>query len=330
MNTPDNETVEAGHEPAQQDVELVSRAGFAFLMRCVLVALVCLVLGLWGVWDYVEVIPKQIRYFARAEVSRAYMKFAEPVVNGSGSIDEQSRHEFIATVIDDLKIESDPAIDSEVAGLQAAVESGGTDALDRLNTSLVQSIVPHTANVAAKRLGIDLAKIPDVAGSDNRARWMAQMAVMVAGARSPVTGTRDSSQALKMGMIEAQRTLGLYGEVEPPSSYDLPIQWLFILCLPFAPWYIFALVRAKSRVYRLGSDGTLYLPGETWAPTDLADIDMSRWMKTSKAWVVHTDGHRVVMDDYVYKDMFKIVGAVAEAKYPEKWTYLAKLVKTDA
>ena len=108
------------------------------------------------------------------------------------------------------------------------------------------------------------------------------------------------------------------------------MQWLFILCLPFVPYYIWSIVVNRRRRYALDADGTLHLPGEIWSPKDVADIDMRRWMKASKAWVVHTDGHRVLLDDYLFKGIFRIVGELAAARYPDQWTDEAKKVKADA
>ncbi|MCH2141407.1 MAG: hypothetical protein MK077_00190 [Phycisphaerales bacterium] len=313
-----------------QGTDLVVRVGPAYSIRCTLVALICLVLGVWGVWDYVEIIPRQIRYFARADVARAYQRFAEPVISGNPEIDSNARRLALAAIVSDLKIEGPATLSTEIDGLDAAVTSGDGAAVDRIDLLLVERVVPELAKQEANRAGVDPSKIGTIASPASSVRWMAQMAAMVSGLRSPTTAAGEATMPLKAGMSAAQQTLGLYGEVEPPNSYDRPIQWLFILCLPFVPWYLYGLIQSRRRSYRLSDDGTLHLPGETWSPDDLADIDMSRWMKSSKAWVVHRDGHRVLLDDYIYKDMYRIIGAIAEARYPESWTANAKPVKKDA
>jgi hypothetical protein len=152
---------------------------------------------------------------------------------------------------------------------------------------------------------------------------------MVSGARTPTKGSGEGSAALRRGLHLAQSQLGLYGEVEQPSAYDRPVQWLFILCLPFVPWYVWGVVANRRKRYAIDLDGTLHLPGENWPPADIADIDMGRWMKSSKAWVVHTDGHRVLLDDYIFKGVYRIVGELASARYPDQWTDEAKRVKKD-
>ncbi|MCH7603975.1 MAG: hypothetical protein IIB54_14530, partial [Planctomycetes bacterium] len=86
----------------------------------------------------------------------------------------------------------------------------------------------------------------------------------------------------------------------PPGKFDPLIQWIYILCLPCVPYFILQLARARGKIYRLDDDMTLHHPEGTWKAQDIVDIDMSRWMAKSIAWVVHVDGTRVKLDDYLY------------------------------
>lgn len=113
----------------------------------------------------------------------------------------------------------------------------------------------------------------------------------------------------------------------PPGKYDPLIQWIYILCLPCVPYFIIQLTRAKGKNYRLDDDMTLHLPEGTWSEADIADIDMSRWMAKSTAWVIHVDGTRVKLDDYLYTNTHLIVGAFAHKMYPEQWDIEAKMIK---
>jgi hypothetical protein len=45
--------------------------------------------------------------------------------------------------------------------------------------------------------------------------------------------------------------------------------------------------------------------------------------------VVHTDGRRVLLDDYLFKGIFRIVGELAAAQYPDLWTDEAKKIKVE-
>lgn len=118
-----------------------------------------------------------------------------------------------------------------------------------------------------------------------------------------------------------------------PSKFDAITQWIFILCLPIAPYYLLVLVKMNNKVYRLDEDGTLHLPApisqESWTKQDIVDIDMSRWMKKSIAEVVHTSGKRVKLDDYEFDKLHLIVGSIAHRLYPDQWDEEARLVKSD-
>ena len=64
-----------------------------------------------------------------------------------------------------------------------------------------------------------------------------------------------------------------------------------------------------------------------WCIDHIADIDLSKWMSKSIATVVTTDGKRIVLDDYKYRGMDKLVGALATRFYPDDWTPDARDLK---
>jgi hypothetical protein len=310
------------------DTSLRAHVAPSYLIKTAAIAIVCLVLGVWGVWDYVEVIPTQERFFSRAEVCRSYRQIAEPVVSGGAQPAETEIAAFMSTVLDNLEIETSPELASEIIGLRAAVASGGPAAIDRLGVLLADRVLPDTLRQLASEHVPDGDTDTITTGPTSAATWFAAEKAMVVGVRNQTTISGDPSDQLRLGLQLSEAQLQLYGEIERPSAYDRPVQWLFILCLPFVPWYCWQLARNKGRVYVLHEDGSLELPGESWSPDEIADIDMSRWMRTSKAWIVHTDGHRVMLDDYVFKGTHRIVGAIASEWYPEQWTDEAKKVKT--
>ena len=140
-----------------------------------------------------------------------------------------------------------------------------------------------------------------------------------------------------MGIVEAG--LNNYGNVTAPSKYDRPMQWMFILCLPFGLYYILVYLKMSKRAgtYLLTEDGVLTTPEGTWSKDEIEDIDMSRWIaKTGNArstWtakVVLKDGKKILLDDYIYSGMHSIIGKLAHAYYPNEWTSLAKRVKPPA
>ncbi len=118
------------------------------------------------------------------------------------------------------------------------------------------------------------------------------------------------------------------GTPSPPGKYDRLIKGLlFIPCLPFGLYLIGFSAYLCRRTYRLDDDGTLHLPQGAWKPEEITDIDMGRWMKKSIAHVVHANGQRAKLDDYQYRDMFRIVGAIAARLHPNEWDTNAKLLK---
>jgi hypothetical protein len=119
-------------------------------------------------------------------------------------------------------------------------------------------------------------------------------------------------------------------EPQPPGSWDKPTQWFFISSLLFAPFCFWSVISTSRRIYKLDDDGTLHLPEGDWAPGDIADIDMSRWMAKSIAHVVHKDGRRVMLDDYKHRHLHLIIGAIASRLHPESWDDQAKAIKPKA
>ena len=116
----------------------------------------------------------------------------------------------------------------------------------------------------------------------------------------------------------------------PPGEYDALIQWLYISCIPFGIWYGFVYISLKRKVWRLDEEGTFHLPGgEMWHRDEIADIDMSKWMAKSKAFIVHADGRREMLDDYIHKDSHLIVGKMAHERYPEEWHEDGRKVKPE-
>ena len=55
---------------------------------------------------------------------------------------------------------------------------------------------------------------------------------------------------------------------------------------------------------------------------------MSKWMAKSIAHVVHTDGTRLMLDDYKHRHLHLIIGAIASRLYPQDWDAQAKIVKS--
>lgn len=132
----------------------------------------------------------------------------------------------------------------------------------------------------------------------------------------------DAEQAQ---LLAAQETLAEFRneKPEPPAGYDRAVQvWLYMVGCGVlgAPWCLWAWFSMRNKRFRLDDDGTLHYPGGSIAPEDMKDIDMSRWMAKSIATVHGDDGRAIKLDDYKYRNMHLIVGAIAQRFHPEDWT----------
>ncbi|MDP6600679.1 MAG: hypothetical protein QGH76_00120 [Phycisphaerales bacterium] len=138
-------------------------------------------------------------------------------------------------------------------------------------------------------------------------------------------------------MAVATRGVDFLGDVTPPSKFDRPVQIAFILCFPFGIYYFWVLyaMSAKAGRYSLDDDGTLHAPEGSFGKDAVVDIDMGRWSaptgnarSTWRATVVVDGGAKIVLDDYIFKNMCLIIGNIAHRLYPDQWTPDAKRVES--
>jgi hypothetical protein len=121
-----------------------------------------------------------------------------------------------------------------------------------------------------------------------------------------------------------------------PSKFDRVVQWVYIACLPCALWPLMGLFKIRRQKYRLDESGALAFEGDpehgngSWAANEIADIDMSRWMAKSIAWVVGPSGKRLKLDAYLFKNLDRIVAAIACRLHPDSWDGDARPIKSGA
>jgi hypothetical protein len=272
-----------------------------YAWRCIIIAIVFLVLGLWGVYDYMVAIPAREQQFLRGEICRLVSDAFEP-----GHWDEAApiARERITAEIERIGSEHFKADQSQAF-----------DAEDLSEEAWAARAADVQAAIASIR-------------ERNEDGWFMALLLFREALRQPpfdypLTGV--DLLAHETAQSGAQAVAG----VSQPSRYDRPTQWAFMACLPFVPYYVWAFVATRRRVYRMDEDGTLHLPQGTWAQDDIADIDMSRWMAKSIAHVVHRDGTRVKLDDYKHRNLHLIIGAVASRLYPDQWQPDAKQIKSE-
>ena len=242
-----------------------------YWLKTIVMAIVCIVLGIWGIWDYAVAIPQ-------AEIGAARGTLLRDVVQ--------------------------PAMDTELGSEER------TEAIVLLSVSVEGS-------------------------SETDGEW----ATAVTGFKGALLGTTTiDGTPIPVFDTLYQDELEKYGDIGAPSKFDRPKQWLFMLCLPFGFYYLWAYSKMKKRAatYLLDDAGALTTPEGTWSAQKITDIDMERWIsKTGKArstWtakVIVEDTKPILLDDYLYKDMHLIIGSLAHRFYPEEWTPLAKRVKKE-
>ena len=79
----------------------------------------------------------------------------------------------------------------------------------------------------------------------------------------------------------------------------------------------------------MNDDGSLHTPEGDFARDEIVGLDMDRWMSKSIAYAETKDA-KIKLDDYIYKNMHLIVGALAQRFAPDKWTEEAKKIDPDA
>jgi hypothetical protein len=264
--------------------------GYAW--RMILIGATCVVLGAWGVYDYAVDIPRR-----------------------------QQLHERVA-----LLEQCRDALESE----QAA------GALTPAAQTAVEAVTAETERVITRELGeaVDLRQAPLTAQqnaklqqqlaqnkSSGDADWLRLLSGIARGlyAERGLPLTELAYPVAHEAHNATQLVLDEIGQVSAPGKYDRLTQWAFIACLPCAVYFFWMYFAAGRRRYALDDEGTLHTPAGAWKATEIADIDMSRWMAKSIAWPVHTEGARVKLDDYKYKGLHRIVGAIASRLHPDEW-----------
>lgn len=257
---------------------------------------VCLVLGLWGVYDYVFKIPAQERTWARGEVYR----LVKSSIEEAGSPD---------TTVGEARAAAGEAIGEVDANIQALIAAGMSD----------DESAP------------DPDRVREALEARNDEQWFQELVLFRAALTEIGQNPRGQRSDAFVQVFELlERRVDQAATVSKPSTFDRMIQWAFILCLPFVPLATWQYLGARRRTYVLDEDGTLHSPAGDWSEDEIADVDMSRWMSKSIATVVHEDGTKVELDDFVHKNVHLIVGRLAHARYPDQWHEDARQVKGDA
>lgn len=150
------------------------------------------------------------------------------------------------------------------------------------------------------------------------------------------SASRALSGAEQTEFLQAEELVKSFPEPPvKPASYDHAVQlWLYmigcgLLGTPFFLWNLVALPR-QARMIRLEADGSLNTPRGRVAPSEISGIDMSRWMAKSMVKVEFAGGASIQLDDYKFRGVDRIAGALCQRFHPGEWTLEAKPVKRES
>lgn len=273
-------------------IEATIAKGYAW--RMIIIAVASTVFGLWGVYDYAVAIPRGQEMHDRMELLQICKTALE-----SDQTDDQLNPEALRA--------------AEAVVLE-------------INTVVNRELMTLTANgqVTARSEEEMQEKLNDLAGalrSGEEANWLAlmQMVLQGLGSARELPLTEENYPEAHAAYVATENAIESIGQVTAPGKYDRLTQWAFIACLPCAPYFFWLYVTAKRRIYKLDDDGTLHMPEAEWTAEQIAGIDMSRWMAKSIATISNSDGAQAKLDDYKYRNMHRIVGALAVRFHPDEW-----------
>lgn len=317
---------------------ITTRIARSYSLRMHIIAIACVVFGLWGIWDYAYTIPvKEIEY-REYEVLEAVKDSLETETDDPElkAKRDQARN-LLTDHLDEIIRRATPDSASEIRSVADPRQRGWVSVLFALASAGAELSEQGAARPEAQEAQALVDAIRQRSEAANRifspgtAReydWFKQLLLFHMGLEQPATQPPVHFAAEAYAV--AEEALGKMGGRKKPGELDRIMKGLvFIPCLPFAFYMWWLYFRAKAKVYKLDDDGTLHMPEGTWSKDDIADIDMSRWMAKSIAHVVHTDGTRVKLDDYLYKDLHLIIGSIASGFYPEEWTDEGKPVEQE-
>jgi hypothetical protein len=285
-----------------------------YSIRMVIIALVSIVLGIWGVLDFFFWIPAKETAFQRGRVCLAVKDALQAAGEDPGSAEARGK-------ID----EAQAVVGSQLQelwnlGFEASEPEEPASASE-------DELSPEEAIEATKeRFSQAIERIRE----QNQESWLGlmmlfQSALTEAGRMQP---GRSPSSTFAAAYELARQGVDETGNVSEPAAYDRYVKGLlFIPCVPFGLYLFWPLYRRSRQRYGLEDDGTFFAPQGRWPKEEIADIDMSRWMSKSIAYVELKDGSRVKLDDYIFRDVHLIVGALASERYPEQWDEQAKPIK---
>ena len=172
-----------------------------FAVQRIMLIVICVVMGLWGVYDYTVKIPGKARAYERGQVC----------VQVAQALDPKSSPEDRARATE--------GVDRELKKLW---DLGIGDETDVVDDKFAQT-----------------QKVLESIKARNDEAWLARLLLFRTGLQE--AERRSSGAATTQRFDDAVRVardgVNETAEITPPSKFDRATQWLFILCLPFVPFF---------------------------------------------------------------------------------------------
>jgi len=279
-----------------------------FWIEKVIFGTVCVVLGVWGIYDYTIAIPQQEKSWEWRKTLTGYQKIFD-------SWEEEN--------LDELIKKAEKHIQEKTEALQVNKKNGPSlEDFENVNININPNLQDEESVIGFLYLATAVIK-------------------------NEYQKTRKPNNLVfpeKLLPVKKFVFNGLnqVGGVEKPSDFDRYVQWAFISCLPYGFWIFLktlSLMR-RGKKYKLNTiektiktPGGIYFYGEHTKSDEqrIVGVDMSSWSsktgsarKSWMAWLVTKDNKKICLDDFPYKNMWKIVGEIAHHFEPNKWSKDAK------
>jgi len=266
---------------------LTSKVSRKWTIRMVVISIVLIAFGLWGLWDAVRVYP------ARGALAAEWLEFQ--------FLEEFSRSR---PPLDTRAGVADPAAEREKLS-RLMQEKGQLPPVDEAMVRWLDAL-----RLIGKDDGPRATAIPrdDFRGGDG----------------SAVTDARARLEFLRAKFTTA--TGERVTAPSPLSPWDIPVQWLIMALGVGIGGYVALLIfRVKSRVFRFDPESrTLTLPGgATISPGDIEDLDKRKWHKFYVSMVVKKDhptlaGQAVELDLLRFEPVEAWVLEMEKAAFPDR------------
>ena len=288
-----------------------------WVIQMSLMTVMCAVFGVWGWYDYSVKIPMDELGYQKLVAFTNVKSGLEAQANGETNALQtavqgvQAARQELTASMTEAEVEQLKSVRQEMesqfkAELQKAREEGLVSVEFNYTTEL--------GTIAQARL-----------------RWSLEIDRLAAGLLEVGQGRWARGSDAFANFVEGVSAgITAYQKFPVPNKWNRMVQWLFILCGPYAVVAGLQLIGGLRKKYSVDEEGNFHHPQGSWGAAEINDIDMSRWMSKSVAKIVHADGRTVKVDDYVHQDADQIIGAIAHRMRPEEWTDHAKAVEPNS